>query len=134
GDDLLEFIEDEGVGSRREIRPDPARVKASFDAIMSASFAPDRPRIWPWCNRFGLAAMLPRQTWCARSTVPGDPSPLITRGGAAHCYPWQGCGEWMALLSAVESRAEGETISLNPLLPWEVKAAIRPVIRLGTEA
>ena len=74
GDDFPEFMEDVDVGWRGAVGPDQARAKAAFDACLSAAFDPDRPREWPWCNRFGLAAMLPRNTWCAgldRARRPG---------------------------------------------------------------
>jgi formylglycine-generating enzyme required for sulfatase activity len=28
------------------------------------------------------------------------PGPRVVRGGAANCYPWQGCGEWNVMLCA----------------------------------
>ena len=33
------------------------------------------------------------------SAWPG-PGPRVVRGGAANCYPWQGCGEWNVMLCA----------------------------------
>jgi hypothetical protein len=131
GDDFPEFMDDVNVGWRKPIKSDQARAKASFDAILSASFDPDRPRDWPWCNRFGLAAMLSRKTWCAPSTESSDPEPLIFRGGAAHLYPWQGgCFEWVLLMNAFESRSP---ISADPksYLAISATAAIRPMIQLG---
>ncbi|MGP0063173.1 MAG: hypothetical protein ACLQGP_06150 [Isosphaeraceae bacterium] len=134
GDDFPEFMEDVDVGWRGAVGPDQARAKAAFDACLSAAFDPDRPREWPWCNRFGLAAMLPRNTWCAASTEPGDPAPLITRGGAAHFYPWQGgCFEWMMLLNAFEFRSP-VTADPKDFLAIPATAAIRPMIRLGATA
>jgi hypothetical protein len=131
GDDFPEFMEDVDVGWRKPVRPDQARARASFDAILSAAFDPDRPKEWPWCNRFGLAAMLARSTWCAPSTDPDDPEPLIFRGGAAHLYPWQGgCFEWMMLLNASESRSH-VTADPKDFLAIPATGAIRPMIRLG---
>ena len=45
--------------------------------------------------------------------IPNDGSPRapgpdrVVRGGAASCYPWQGCGEWMLLLNGWRSAASG---------------------------
>jgi hypothetical protein len=101
-----------------------ASCEASFDQVMSTRFDPDRPRSWPWCNRFGLAAMVAQGTWCASSRDPNDAAPLVVRGGAADYYPWQNCGEWLLLMNAVESY-QGSRWNVNFI------ACFRPVIRLG---
>jgi hypothetical protein len=44
--------------------------------------------------------------------------PRVTKGGAAHIYPWQGCGEWHLLLSAM--RMQQTT--------WEYALSLRFVI------
>jgi hypothetical protein len=118
GDEPPDFV---GAAPVRGGRSGAEQV--SFDAVMSSRFDPDRERAWPWCNRFGLAAMLAEGTWCAPATAPGDQFPLIVRGGAACFYPWQDCGEWVLLLNAVESRLAPET-------DYADHNAIRPVIRL----
>jgi formylglycine-generating enzyme required for sulfatase activity len=63
-------------------------------------------------NAFGLAAMGSAGEICADVWIPGfvdapaDASPRLgdgprtMRGGAADLYPWQGCDEWLLLLSA----------------------------------
>jgi hypothetical protein len=98
-----------------------AWCEPSFDQVMSTRFDPDRPRSWPWCNRFGLAAMLAQGTWCAPSPDPDDAAPLVVRGGAADYWPWQNCGEWLLLMNAVESHQR----------PMWSDNCLRPVIRLG---
>jgi len=125
GDKLPGFMElDAGPAFRRSGGEAASRFRAAFDPMMSASFDPERARAWPWCNRLGLAAMLPLGTWCAPSAVPGDPDPFfIVRGGAAYCYPWQGCGEWELLLNAAETRPQEDD-----------DAALRPIIRLEAGA
>jgi hypothetical protein len=131
GDEFPEFMDDVNVGWRKSLRPDQASAKASFDAIMSAAFDPQRPRAWPEFNRFGLAAMLPRQTWCGASSAPGDTTPRVVRGGAAHLYPWQGgCFEWMMLLSASENSVDPKKGSSTGRFGPPPTAAIRPMIRL----
>ncbi len=131
GDDFPEFMEDVEVSWHEPLWPEQARARASFDAILSAAFDPGRPKEWPWCNRFGLAAMLSRTTWCAPSTEPDEPDTLIFRGGAAHFYPWQvGCFEWMMLLNASESRSP-VTAAPKDFLAIPAIGAIRPMIRLG---
>ena len=101
-------------------RSDPA---TTFDATMSYSFPPDRPRTWAWCNRFGLAGMLGARVWCRPSEEPDDPTPLVIRGGAAMSYPWQACGEWKSFLNAAEGR-------LSLTSNYADHNAIRPVVRL----
>jgi len=113
----------EGYGSVYSAK----ECQASWEALMSSSFAPDRERTWPWCNRFGLAAMVAQSTWCTPTRVPGDPFPLIIRGGAADSWPWQACGEWVSLLSAVEGR--------RPLgACYADLAAVRPIIHIACDS
>lgn len=54
--------------------------------------------------------------------VDGSPrcgeGPRVVRGGAAQLYPWQACGEWQLLLSAMRTSQTG----------WEYGHALRPVI------
>jgi formylglycine-generating enzyme required for sulfatase activity len=38
---------------------------------------------------------------------------LVSRGGAAGCYPWQECGEWMLLLSAMRGSVSVRDDSLD---------------------
>lgn len=80
-------------------------------------------------NPFGLAAMGSAGELCADLHHPdytGAPAdgkardgegPRVIRGGAADISPWQGCNEWLAMLSA--SRA-----------PHDMFAAVRPVADL----
>jgi hypothetical protein len=76
---------------------------APAGAVGSSSFEPDRPRAWPWCNRFGLAAPLTHTTWCLPLDDPNESFPLVWRGGS-ESWPGQGCGEWWLFLTAVEGR------------------------------
>lgn len=48
--------------------------------------------------------------------------PRVVKGGAAHYYPWQGCGEWHLLLSAMRT----------PQTDWEYALAPRFVIAIRT--
>ncbi|MEU0564997.1 hypothetical protein ABZ297_06320 [Nonomuraea sp. NPDC005983] len=48
--------------------------------------------------------------------------PRVVKGGAAYCYPWQGCGEWHLLLSAMRT----------PQTAWEHALAPRFVIAIRT--
>jgi formylglycine-generating enzyme required for sulfatase activity len=52
--------------------------------------------------------------------------PRVVRGGAAMCYPWQDCGEWQLLLSAVRRSTDA----------WDGKVAVRLAlgIRASTES
>jgi formylglycine-generating enzyme required for sulfatase activity len=65
-------------------------------------------------NPFGLADLGNHAELCADKWhdtyegAPTDGSPwggrgrrLVARGGAAACYPWQDCGEWQLMMSAV---------------------------------
>ncbi|MGA2497854.1 MAG: hypothetical protein ABSH20_08940, partial [Tepidisphaeraceae bacterium] len=54
----------------------------AFDTLLHGSFEPDHPRVWPWTNRFGLAAVLAHNTWCRPDQNPDSLYPLIHRGGA----------------------------------------------------
>ena len=42
-----------------------------------------------------------------------DVAAPVVRGGAAACYPWQDCGEWQLLMSALRKR-------VNLDASWEV--------------
>lgn len=80
-------------------------------------------------NAFGLAAMGSANEACAdvwTAGFDGAPAdarprtgdgPRTVRGGAADIYPWQGCDEWLLLLSATRSPFDGFT-------------AVRPVAAL----
>jgi hypothetical protein len=83
------------------------------------------PERWPYYNRFGLTRLLECATWCVPSADRRDPCPIVFRGGALDCSPWQGCGEWRLLLNAAEGRAR------IPQSTGPVQLALRPVIRLG---
>ncbi len=54
------------------------------------------------------------------SPVTGE-GPRVVRGGAGQVYPWQGCGEWHLMLSAMRGDQAG----------WEYVVFARPVIGLG---
>ena len=94
-----------------------------FEDLMTRDVELQRLRVYPYCNRFGLASMLACGTWCLPSTVPQDPFPLTLRGGAADCFPWQGTNEWKHLLSAADWRIGYTTDYAN----WN---SLRPVMRL----
>jgi formylglycine-generating enzyme required for sulfatase activity len=63
-------------------------------------------------NGFGLAGMGSAAELCADAWIPGfrdapadarprtGDGPRAVRGGASDVYPWQGCDEWLLLLSA----------------------------------
>jgi hypothetical protein len=108
----------------RSVPGDRLTTAVTFDDLMRDRFEPQRPRRWPWCNRFGLADLLGSKTWCAPSDVPGDEFPLIYRGGAHDCYPWQYCREWRLFLTAIESRMTQH---------HERRQALRPIVRLRSE-
>ncbi|WP_371940735.1 formylglycine-generating enzyme family protein [Actinomadura chokoriensis] len=84
-------------------------------------------------NAFGLAAMGSLGELCADTYVPGyagaptDAAPRhgdgvgVIRGGAADMSPWQGCNEWLAMLSAARG-------------PLDMFAAVRPVLDLPATA
>ncbi|MFI8294184.1 formylglycine-generating enzyme family protein [Streptomyces sp. NPDC085614] len=59
--------------------------------------------------------------------VDGSPrrgsGPRIVKGGAAQLYPWQGCGEWHLLLSAMRT----------PQTAWEFTLALRYTIGIDLE-
>lgn len=79
-------------------------------------------------NAFGLAAMGSANEICADVWIPhftdapvdarprtGD-GPRVARGGAGDLYPWQGCDEWLLLLSATRFEMYGFT-ALRPVAP-----------------
>lgn len=129
GDDLPAFVLKEGAfvkPSREERRRAEERAGVVFDDLMLWGFDPERPRVWPYANRFGLAGMLAWVTWCARLEVKRDRFPLVVRGGAINWWGWQQCGEWKLLLSA----AEGRVRSLGDFGDANL---VRRVIRLVAE-
>jgi formylglycine-generating enzyme required for sulfatase activity len=77
-------------------------------------------------NGFGLAGVGSATELCADVWLPGyekapadarprtGDGPRAVRGGAADMYPWQGCDEWLSLLSASRSEQDGFT-SIRPV-------------------
>ncbi|GAA0446104.1 hypothetical protein Aca07nite_04240 [Actinoplanes capillaceus] len=80
-------------------------------------------------NPFGLASMGSAGELCADVWIPGfdgaplDASPrtgdgpLTVRGGAADLYPWQGCDEWLLLLSATRYEHDSSFTAIRPAAP-----------------
>ncbi|WP_206316416.1 SUMF1/EgtB/PvdO family nonheme iron enzyme [Streptomyces sp. C1-2] len=79
-------------------------------------------------NAFGLAAMGSANEICADVWIPhfedapedarprsGD-GPRTVRGGAADLHPWQGCDEWLLLLSAIRYEFRQFT-AVRPVAP-----------------
>ncbi|MFD5241082.1 formylglycine-generating enzyme family protein [Streptomyces tendae] len=79
-------------------------------------------------NAFGLAAMGSANEICADVWIPhftnaptdarprtGD-GPRVVRGGGGDLYPWQGCDEWLLLLSATRYERQGFT-AVRPVAP-----------------
>ncbi|MCC9706785.1 SUMF1/EgtB/PvdO family nonheme iron enzyme [Streptomyces sp. MNU76] len=79
-------------------------------------------------NAFGLAAMGSTNELCADVWIPdftaapldarprtGD-GPRVVRGGAGDLYPWQGCDEWLLLLSATRDELHDFT-AIRPVEP-----------------
>jgi formylglycine-generating enzyme required for sulfatase activity len=80
-------------------------------------------------NRFGLVNMGFHSDICADTWhdnyegAPSDGSPWlngnrsngerVVRGGAAALYPWQGCGEWLNMLSAYRSSSDAYEELIN---------------------
>jgi hypothetical protein len=118
------FVEAEHIDPRPG--PDDPRFTDEFTyaQLMDEEILPDRPRRWPWCNRFGLAAPLAAVTWCAARAGEGGETYLVTRGGAADTL-WDGRGAWGLFLSAVEGREPAEPPRVGPTCH-----ALRPVVRL----
>ncbi|NYT94270.1 SUMF1/EgtB/PvdO family nonheme iron enzyme [Salinispora sp. H7-4] len=79
-------------------------------------------------NAFGLAAMGSENELCADTWIPGfagapadalprtGKGPRTTRGGAADVYPWQGCDEWLLLLSAMRYE-HAQFTAVRPVAP-----------------
>ncbi|MEE6261065.1 formylglycine-generating enzyme family protein [Plantactinospora sonchi] len=79
-------------------------------------------------NAFGLAAMGSAGELCADVWIPGftdaptdarprtGDGPRTVRGGAADLSPWQGCDEWLLLLSAVRYEHRQFT-AVRPVAP-----------------
>jgi hypothetical protein len=83
------------------------------------------PRVAAGENPFGLAAMGSAFERCADAyrvgyghapvdgtAYRGEGSPVV-RGGGADMSPWQGCGEWLAMLSAGRSE-QGMFAAVRP--------------------
>lgn len=88
----------------------------------------DERRVAAAENAFGLAAMGSANEICADVWVPhftdapvdarprtGD-GPRAVRGGAGDLHPWQGCDEWLLLLSAARDEFQDFT-SVRPVAP-----------------
>ncbi|NYF57999.1 formylglycine-generating enzyme family protein [Micromonospora purpureochromogenes] len=79
-------------------------------------------------NAFGLAAMGSASEICADVWIPGfagapadaqprtGDGPRTVRGGAADLYPWQGCDEWLLLLSATRYE-HNQFTAVRPVAP-----------------
>ena len=100
-----------------------AHARVAFDDVMLWAFDPERPRGWPYANRFGLAGMLAWVTWCARIAGKRVRFPLVVRGGGMNWWGWQQCGEWKLLLNAAEGRVPS-------LREYGDQNLVRPIIRL----
>ncbi|MZF85110.1 SUMF1/EgtB/PvdO family nonheme iron enzyme [Streptomyces sp. SID5643] len=85
-------------------------------------------------NAFGLAAMGSANEICADVWVPhftdapanarprtGD-GPRVARGGGGDLHPWQGCDEWLLLLSATRDAVQDFT-AIRPAAPVPTSAA-----------
>ncbi|MFF7608554.1 hypothetical protein [Streptomyces parvulus] len=79
-------------------------------------------------NAFGLAAMGSANEICADAWIPhftdapadarprtGD-GPRVVRGGGGDLSPWQGCDEWLLLLSATRYELQDFT-AVRPVAP-----------------
>ena len=71
--------------------------------VRSADFAQDYMGLgesdvapWPTSNRFGLQGAAGQPVWSE-----GPAGEALVAGGADRYFPWQGCGEWLWLLSAL---------------------------------
>ncbi|WP_042381464.1 formylglycine-generating enzyme family protein [Streptacidiphilus melanogenes] len=79
-------------------------------------------------NAYGLAAMGSANEICADVWIPGfvdapadgrprvGDGPRAVRGGASDVHPWQGCDEWVLLLSAIRYEHSGFT-AVRPVAP-----------------
>jgi formylglycine-generating enzyme required for sulfatase activity len=88
---------------RGDGKPGPDQLLDDFD---------DKEQTAAAENPFGVAAMGSANEICADVWIPGfvdapadgrprmGEGPRTVRGGAADLYPWQGCDEWLLLLSA----------------------------------
>jgi formylglycine-generating enzyme required for sulfatase activity len=79
-------------------------------------------------NQFGLSGIGSAQEVCADAYVSGyagsptdgsrraGDNPRVQRGGAIWISPWQGCGEWLAMLSATQRPIELDHTEVRPAL------------------
>ncbi|MEU5907070.1 SUMF1/EgtB/PvdO family nonheme iron enzyme [Micromonospora sp. NPDC047467] len=79
-------------------------------------------------NAFGLAAMGATNELCADVWIPGftgapadarprtGEGPRTVRGGAADAHPWQGCDEWLLILSATRYE-HAQFTAVRPVVP-----------------
>ncbi|SBT45800.1 Formylglycine-generating enzyme, required for sulfatase activity, contains SUMF1/FGE domain [Micromonospora auratinigra] len=79
-------------------------------------------------NAFGLAAMGSANEICADAWIPGfagapadarprpGDGPRTVRGGAGDLHPWQGCDEWLLLLSATRYE-HADFTAVRPVAP-----------------
>lgn len=90
-------------------------------------------------NRFGLSDLGNHAELCADgwhdsykgapsdgSAWEGDGKRMVTRGGAASCYPWQDCGEWQLMMSALRTNTNLEAKS-----NVDKQVALRPALSIG---
>ncbi|MFF4744013.1 formylglycine-generating enzyme family protein [Streptomyces sp. NPDC001268] len=104
---------------RGDERPDEDQVLDDFA---------DEERTAAAENAFGLVAMGSANEICADVWIPhfadapvdarprtGE-GPHVVRGGAGDLYPWQGCNEWLLLLSATRDQIHDFT-AVRPVAP-----------------
>lgn len=77
---------------------------------------------WPEANVFGLRGLLGNRQLCLLDRA-DSPAPFV-KGGAGFCYPWQGCGEWLWLLTAL-----AVPLPCTESYTWAA-TNLRPVLRL----
>ena len=120
--ELMRLAGQDGGSEKPDWSRYPDAIEKVFDARFPLAYRTQEPA-WARANGFGLVDANVASAWCMENGA------LHWTGGAAECFPWQGCCEWACFLTAafVRFTQDGKT-------QQGTSHPFRPVIRIDDVA